>query len=146
MSITILFLVIFEAESSILVYQQVEQFLIYQCLLMVADILTFLFRSIRSREPNDDYNSATDRDRINTFVSVILYFTQIVFFIYANYLLSTLPNDFHDEFISDKKAEVTEKVEDEIDSEKWLHGALMSVVVVGYIHLFVFAAIIICII
>ena len=47
MSVTILFLVIFEAESDLPEFQVIEKFLIYQCVLLVVDLLFFLFRSGR---------------------------------------------------------------------------------------------------
>ena len=45
MSVTVLFLVIFEAESEVPEFQTIETFLIYQCVILVADLLFFLFRS-----------------------------------------------------------------------------------------------------
>ena len=45
MSVTILFLVIFEAETNIPEFLIIEKFLIYQCILLVIDLLFFLFRS-----------------------------------------------------------------------------------------------------
>ncbi len=53
MSVTILFLVIFEAQSEIREFQEIERFLVYQCLLLVADLLFFLFRSSRQSTPVD---------------------------------------------------------------------------------------------
>ena len=47
MSVTVLFLVIFEAESDIAEFKIIEKFLIYQCILLVVDLLFFLFRSGR---------------------------------------------------------------------------------------------------
>lgn len=47
MSVTVLFLVIFEAQSRVPEFQQIEKFLVYQCLLLVADLLFFLFRSVK---------------------------------------------------------------------------------------------------
>ena len=48
MAVTVLFLVIFEASSAVPEFQAVEKFLVYQCLLLVADLLFFLFRSSKT--------------------------------------------------------------------------------------------------
>ena len=48
MSVTVLFLVIFEAESALPEFETIEQFLIIQCVLLVLDLLFFLFRSHKS--------------------------------------------------------------------------------------------------
>ena len=45
MSVTVLFLVIFEAETDIPEFLTIEKFLIMQCILLVIDLLFFLFRS-----------------------------------------------------------------------------------------------------
>ena len=45
MSVTVLFLVIFEAETDLPEFIKIETFLIYQCILLVVDLLFFLFRS-----------------------------------------------------------------------------------------------------
>ena len=48
MSVTVLFLVVFEAESQLEEFKEIETFLIYQCVILVAELLFFLFRSGKS--------------------------------------------------------------------------------------------------
>ena len=45
MSVTVLFLVVFEAESDLPDFKTIETFLIYQCIILVVELLFFLFRS-----------------------------------------------------------------------------------------------------
>lgn len=47
MSVTVLFLVVFEAESNVAEFEVIETFLIYQCVLLVIELLFFLFRTSR---------------------------------------------------------------------------------------------------
>ena len=48
MSVTVLFLVVFEAESDLKEFKVIETYLIYQCVILVAELLFFLFRSGKS--------------------------------------------------------------------------------------------------
>ena len=83
MSVTVLFLVVFEAETTIPEFLTIEKFLIYQCILLVVDLLFFLFRSGKSSQASiyDQYESMHDRytrmsrmDVCNSVISVVLYF------------------------------------------------------------------------
>ena len=102
MSVTVLFLVVFEAETTIPEFMTIEKFLIYQCILLVVDLLFFLFRSGKSSQASiyDQYESMHDRysrmsrmDVCNSVVSVVLYFTQIAWLVYGNYIYFNLPLD-----------------------------------------------------
>ena len=99
MSVTILFLVIFEAESQLPEFQEIERFLVYQCLLLVADLLFFLFRSTKQSAPQADaYETVSQRwgrmtkyELLNSFVSILLYLAQISWLVYGNYIYFNLP-------------------------------------------------------
>lgn len=102
MSVTVLFLVIFEAESDEAQFKQIENFLIYQCVLLIVDLLFFLFRSGKHSNTSiyDAYESVGDRwnrmsklDACNSLVSFTLYITQIGLLIYGNYIYFNIPLD-----------------------------------------------------
>lgn len=99
MAVTVLFLVIFEAQTDVPEYKRIEKFLVYQCLFLVADLLFFLFRSSNRIEPdlNDGFEPISNRFRrmscteiSNAFISLFLYLTQITWLIYGNYLYFNL--------------------------------------------------------
>ena len=162
MSVTVLFLVIFEAQSRVPEFQQIEKFLVYQCLLLVADLLFFLFRSVKPLQigAGEENQSFTQRLRalsctegLNAFISLVLYLTQVAWLIYGNYIYFNLPVDSLEEANEDYAAQLKANAQnaaatdsilthEEINSEKWLYVALLSVLTVGYIHLMIFAAIV----
>lgn len=98
MAVTVLFLVIFEANSDVPEFQKVEKFLVYQCLLLVADLLFFLFRSNKTLVPDQDgYEPMTQRIRRmscleigNCCVSLLLYMAQIAWLLFGNYIYFNL--------------------------------------------------------
>lgn len=104
MSVTVLFLVIFEADSDEPEFMKVEKFIVYQCLLLVADLLFFLFRSTKNIAPEngDGYESMTQRIRRmscievgNCCVSLLLYTAQIIWLLYGNYIYFNLNTKEH---------------------------------------------------
>ena len=161
MSVTVLFLVIFEAETVIPEFITIEQFLIYQCILLVVDLLFFLFRSGKqSNAPlYDQFESMSDRwdrmgrlDICNSLISLFLYFAQIGWLLYGNYIYFNLPLDMpsvYNDQTGDIESEViaaeseSHLTADEINSEKWLYIALMTTLTIGYVHLMIFVALIV---
>ena len=102
MSVTVLFLVIFEAESSISEFEQIETFLIYECVLLIIDLLFFLFRSGKHHQAQmfDAYETVVERynrmsrlDICNSMISLLLYLAQIGWLVYGNYIYFNLPVD-----------------------------------------------------
>lgn len=90
---------------------------------------------------------------LNALISLVLYLTQVAWLIYGNYIYFNLPVDSLEEANSDYAAQLKANAQnaaatdsilthEEINSEKWLYVALMSVLTVGYIHLMIFAAIV----
>jgi len=127
-------------------------------LLLVADLLFFLFRSSKqSTAPTDGNETLRDRYRrmtrvelLNSFVSLLLYLAQISWLIYGNYIYFNMPVDIpglaYNENPVDQSGEASETGQisgEEIDSEKWLYVALMSVLTIGYVHIMLFLAFII---
>ena len=104
MAVTVLFLVIFEAESTVESFEVIEQFLIFQCVLLVLDLLFFLFRSGKmTSSPNDANETFSDRARrmskmeiFSSVCSLLLYMAQIGWLVYGNYLYFNLPVDVPD--------------------------------------------------
>ena len=48
MTVTVLVLIVFESQTTDPVFLQIENFLVYQCLILIADLLFFLFKSNKS--------------------------------------------------------------------------------------------------
>ena len=96
MSVTILVLVVFESQTTDPAFKKVETFLTYMCLILVIDLLFFLFKSGASRNDSSD-NFASNSVRSNVMeivlnvVSGAIYFTMIGWLIYGNYLYLHLP-------------------------------------------------------
>ena len=97
-------------------------------------------------------------DVCNSIISLILYFTQIAWLVYGNYIYFNLPLDlpstYESNISSSESSEPTMKTEEngytggnlsseEINSEKWLYIALMTTLTIGYVHLMIFAALIV---
>ena len=115
MSVTVLFLVIFEAQSRVPEFQRIEKFLVYQCLLLVADLLFFLFRSVKplslgTGEENQSFiqrlRSLSCTEGLNAFISLVLYLTQVAWLIYGNYIYFNLPVDSLEEANEDYAAQL----------------------------------------
>lgn len=100
MSVTILFLVVFEAESTVAEFELIETFLIYQCVLLVIELLFFLFRTSRPPFPSDSSEALSDRyhrmtrfDLSISLISLLLYILQICWLVYGNYIYFNMPAD-----------------------------------------------------
>ena len=83
----------------------------------------------------------------NGAISLLLYLAQIGWLIYGNILYFNLPADMPAmyENFAEAAAETggSELTEEEINSEKWLYVALMTVLTIGYVHLMIFAALLV---
>ena len=153
MSVTVLFLVIFEAESDMPEFEQIETFLIYECVILIIDLLFFLFRSGKhhSTQVLDAYETMGDRwnrmsrlDICNSLISLVLYLAQISWLIYGNYIYFNLPVNIPGLYEQEEAAGAHfVESESEINSEKWLYIALMTVLTIGYVHLMIFASLIV---
>ena len=147
MSVTVLFLVVFEAESTLPEFEKIETFLIYECVLLVIELLFFLFRTSRpafttdpAESVSDRYNRMTRIDVCASLISLLLYVVQISWLIYGNFIYFNLPTDLP---IIMEEAEVARQYSpEEINSERWLYVALMTVLTVGYLHLMIFSALV----
>ena len=85
-------------------------------------------------------------DIVNSFISLILYLVQISWLIYGNYLYFNLPLDVPGVYNDHtRKTEASMDAIDpaEINAEKWLYIALMTVLTIGYVHLMTFIALIV---
>ena len=152
MSVTIIVLVVFESQTTDPHFQSIESFLIGMCLILVIDLLFFLFKSGTNHGDTSD-NFSSNRSSILEIVlnviSGLIYFTMIGWLIYGNYLYFNLPpgNYIEDEPAPEPVADDLEvAVTREFDSNKWLYVSLMSVLTIGYIHLICFIAMVISVI
>ena len=152
MSVTIIVLVVFESQTTDPHFQAIESFLIGMCLILVIDLLFFLFKSGTNHGDTSD-NFSSNRSSILEIVlnviSGLIYFTMIGWLIYGNYLYFNLPpgNYIEDEPAPEPVADDLEvAVTQEFDSNKWLYVSLMSVLTIGYIHLICFIAMVISVI
>ena len=158
MSVTILFLVVFEAESDEPEFKRIETWLIYQCVILVAELLFFLFRSGKPTSVSyDAYESVSDRfermsrlDIFNSLVSLAIYVIQITWLVYGNYIYFTLPPNMPSIVVdpaasTDGSTVGTKPAIDyeDINSEKWLYVTLMTVLTIGYVHLMIFIALVV---
>ena len=82
-------------------------------------------------------------DICNSFVSLLLYLAQISWLVYGNYLYFNLPLDVPGVYDDPSKATIEQSDPAEINSEKWLYIALMTVLTIGYVHLMIFIALIV---
>ena len=96
MSVTVLVLVVFESQATDPAFKKVETFLTYMCLILVIDLLFFLFKSGTNRNDSSD-NYINNSNRSNcmeiflNIVSGLIYFSMIGWLIYGNYLYLHLP-------------------------------------------------------
>lgn len=100
MSVTTLVLIVFEAQTSDPHLQKIETFLIYMCLILVVDLLYFLFKSgASSHSDSDNFANESQRtswgDMILNTISMLIYLTMISWLFYGNYLYFTLPANHH---------------------------------------------------
>ena len=92
----------------------------------------------------DRYNRMSRLDICNSLISLLLYLTQIGWLIYGNYIYFNLPVNVPGLYEENyAKEEATAASENEINSEKWLYIALMTVLTIGYVHLMIFASLIV---
>ena len=91
MSVTVLVLVVFESQTTDPLFQKIETFLVYMCLLLVVDLLFFLFKSGHNpSDSSDNFASNSTRSSIVEVVlnviSALIYFSMIGLLFYGNYL------------------------------------------------------------
>ena len=140
MCVTTLVLIVFEAQTSDPHLQKIETFLIYMCLILVVDLLYFLFKSgTSSHSDSDNFANESQRtswsDLVLNTISMLIYLTMISWLFYGNYLYFTLPANHHyldDTAVTDQKSASKVTISD-FNSEKWLYVSLMCVLTVGYI-------------
>ena len=152
MSVTVIVLVVFESQTTDPHFKAIESFLVGMCLILVVDLLFFLFKSGTNHSDSSD-NFSSNRSSILevvlNIISGIIYFTMIGWLIYGNCLYFSLPpgNYLED---STPPEPVTDEVEvavtQQFDPNKWLYVSLMSVLTIGYIHLICFIAMVISIV
>ena len=83
-------------------------------------------------------------DICNSLISLVLYLAQIAWLIYGNYIYFNLPVNIPGLYEQeDQKVTYVGESESEINSEKWLYIALMTVLTIGYVHLMIFASLIV---
>ena len=113
MSVTILVLVVFESQTTDPNFQKIESFLVYMCLILVIDLLFFLFKSGTGHsDSSDNFNSHRSSivEMILNIISGIIYFTMIGWLIYGNYLYFNLPPGNYLEEPTPEPAAVVEEV------------------------------------
>jgi hypothetical protein len=95
MVVTILILVVFESYTRDPAYIRVEHFIIWECLILILDLLFFLCRS-NGKITFENFNrqsipSMDCQDKFTAFLAILLYFVHCIWLFYGNYLYFTLP-------------------------------------------------------
>ena len=97
MSVTVLVLVVFESQTADPLFQKIESFLVYMCLILVVDLLFFLFKSGTNNHGDQSDNFASNSHRgsimevVLNVISGIIYIAMIGWLFYGNYLYFCLP-------------------------------------------------------
>ena len=92
----------------------------------------------------DRWNRMSRLDICNSLISLMLYLAQIGWLIYGNYIYFNLPVNIPGLYEqAELETNFIGESESDINSEKWLYIALMTVLTIGYVHLMIFASLII---
>lgn len=147
--VTFLLLIVFESSPTDPQFQQVENFISYECFFMITELLFYLLRvgskpSVASFDPTTTFDLMERPEKLACGIAIALYTAHNLYLIYGNWLFLSLPRT-NSAGISWLELDPGTDDSSEL-ANKWLFISLKMLFIFSLLQLAIFTAILISVI